>query len=151
MTGAIVAKRGPKPTYPGGARVWYQRDSAILCKCGCGRFVTNRAAKNIERGKPNAGYVRGHANRGKTFPHRADGQKGKKRKYKAGFRKKTRERDKGCVLCGNRSRLEVHHVSPGLDISNCVTLCKSCRARASSPRHKERIAPMLKAYLDGIA
>lgn len=194
-----MAKCGPKPIYPGGVFVWQKQESTIICKCGCGRFITNRAAKNIEQGNTNSGYIHGHIWKGKGLPqhikdkmnaNRRDNkgeknpnygkglfgaanpnwQGGKKSLYSPGgqpkagnvfdreFRKSIRARDAKCVLCGNISRLEVHHIvswvdseSGRFDPMNCVTLCKSCHTRADNAHHKERIIPMLKAYLNGIS
>ena len=45
-----------------------KQESTILCKCGCGQFITNRSAKNVEKGKQNAGYIHGHIWKGKELP-----------------------------------------------------------------------------------
>jgi len=73
------------------------------------------------------------------------------------FRVSIRERDEKCVLCGNTSRLEVHHIVSWIDSEekrfdpmNCVTLCKSCHTRADNAHHKDRINPMLMAYMDSL-
>jgi len=189
-----MAKYGPAPKYPGGVFVWQKQASDILCKCGCGEFITNRAARNLAEGRPNAGYMHGHIWKGRTLPEAAkqkmrenhadfkgiknplkghwgesnpNWQGGKTLRYGPGgypgmntncdleFRKTIRARDGKCILCGNTSRLEVHHIVSWIDSEdrrfdpmNCVTLCKSCHARADNAHHKDRIRPMLLAYLE---
>jgi len=195
-----MAKRGPKNKYPGGVFVWQKQLSTVPCKCGCGQFITNRAARNLETGRPNAGgYVSGHVWKGRTLldsakqkmrenhadvsgdknPNFGKGlhgennpnwQGGKTLRYSKGknhpksntkkdlqFRVSIRERDEKCVLCGNTSRLEVHHIVSWIDSEekrfdpmNCVTLCKSCHTRADNAHHKDRINPMLMAYMDSL-
>lgn len=61
-------KSGTPNKYPGGVFVWQKQKSDILCKCGCGEFITNRSARNLEQGKPNAGYIHGHIWKGKELP-----------------------------------------------------------------------------------
>ncbi len=191
-------KRGGQNKYPGGVFVWQKQESTILCKCGCGQFITNRAAKKVEQGKPNSGYVHGHIWKGKELPqsikdkmnaNRRDNkgeknpnygkglfgadnpnwQGGKTLLYKKGnhpgshtprdlaFREEIRKRDSQCVLCGEIGRLDVHHIVSWVeselgryDPMNCVTLCKPCHARADNAHHKDRIRPMLQAYLDAL-
>jgi hypothetical protein len=193
-----MAKFGPAPKYPGGVIVWQNQTSSILCKCGCGEFITNRSARNLEKGNPNAGYKAGHIWKGRTLPDSAkqkmrenhadfageknpnfgkglqgdsnpNWQGGKKLRYAKGnspgagtkqdleFRISIRKRDGQCILCGNTSRLEVHHIESWIDSEsrrfdpmNCVTLCKSCHVRADNVHHKDRIRPMLIAYLDSL-
>ena len=192
-------KSGTPNKYPGGVFVWQKQKSDILCKCGCGEFITNRSARNLEQGKPNAGYIHGHIWKGKELPqhikdkmnaNRRDNkgeknpnygkglfgadnpnwQGGKTLLYKKGnhpgvntpsnlaFREWIRKRDGQCVLCGKIGRLDVHHIVSWVeseagrhDPMNCVTLCKPCHARADNTHHKERIRPMLQAYLDTLA
>jgi len=69
------------------------------------------------------------------------------------FRRKVRNFDGKCVLCGNISKLEMHHIEPWVerpelrfDAKNCVTLCKSCHARVGNAHHKEEYKPVLQAY-----
>lgn len=190
-----MAKSGPKPKYPGGIFVWQKQASNVLCKCGCGEFITNRAARNLAEGRPNAGYMNGHIWKGRTLPEAAkqkmrenhadfrgiknpnfgnglqgdsnpnwqsgktsrygtSSQPGTGRKHDLEFRISIRNRDGKCVLCANSSRLEVNHIESWIDNidrrhdpMNCVTLCKSCHVRADNAHHKERIRPMLLAYL----
>lgn len=67
------------------------------------------------------------------------------------------KRDGKCVLCGNTSRLHAHHIEPWMEIEclrydekNLVSLCVRCHTRADNAHHKERIKPMLKAYIETI-
>ncbi len=57
--------------HDGGFWEWQKQKSSILCRCGCGEFITNRAAKNVEKGKPNAGYCYGHIWKGRSLPESA--------------------------------------------------------------------------------
>jgi hypothetical protein len=68
-----------------------------------------------------------------------------------------RERDSNCVMCGNTSHLHAHHIEPWMeridlryDPRNCVSLCRSCHMKADNKDHKERIKPMLLAYIESI-
>jgi len=103
-------------------------------------------------------------------PDNPNWQGGKKKKYYSGgnqpnvstkkdraFKVRIKERDGKCVLCENKTRLECHHIQswvnhPELrfDPKNCVTLCKPCHTRADNQHHKDRIRPMLKAYVENI-
>lgn len=165
-----------------------------LCACGCGQFISIRAAKAKAKGKTD-GYVKGHTWKGREMPESAkqkmqenhadfSGEKnpnfgrglfreknpnwqgGKTDKYwpggqpKAGnkkdreFRKQIKERDGKCILCGNKTKLECHHIESWIDQEglrfderNCVTLCKSCHPKADNKHHKDTIKPMLQAYI----
>lgn len=175
---------------------WQKLPSDVPCRCGCGRMISNRAARNVEKGKPNAGYIHGHIWKGRTLPesikakmrenhvdvrgdknpnfggglHGPDNpnwQGGKTLRYGLGgypgmntsrdleFRKMIRDRDGKCVLCGNTSKLQVHHIYSWIDHEelrfdqkNCVTLCPSCHCRADNAHHQDEIRPMLLAYVD---
>jgi len=191
---------GPAIKYEGGVYVWQKQKSTVQCKCGCGEFITNRAAKLLANGKENGGYCKGHRYKGKNLPlttclkmseNHADvsgknnpnygkglfgednpnWQGGKVLRYGKGknhpnantvqdftFRKEIKERDGKCILCDNKTRLECHHIKSWInheelrfDPSNCITLCKSCHVRADNAHHKDRIKPMLLAYIDSLA
>ena len=166
------------------------------CACGCGGFITNRAAKNKAKGLT-PGYIKGHTWKGRKMSEAArqkmrdnhadvsgennpnygkglfgennpNWQGGKKQKHYKGniqmggvhtkhdleFRKSIRARDKKCVLCHKRTTLEAHHIEswvnhPELrhDPKNCVTLCKSCHARADNRHHKQKFKALLTAYI----
>lgn len=174
--------------------------STVLCDCGCGGFISGRAAREKANGKKNGGYIRGHFWRGQKHSEesiirmsetRADGrykgknnpnygrrvfgkdnpnwQGGKKSLYVKNnppnsgikkdrlFRKQIKLRDKQCILCGNISHLHTHHIEPWMEredlrfeSKNCVVLCWHCHTRADNAHHKERIKPMLLAYIESI-
>ena len=64
---------------------------------------------------------------GKTAPYHSEWRE---------RRREARERDGNkCTICGSEDRLQVHHVIPyryskSHDLSNLVTLCRSCHSRA---------------------
>lgn len=175
-----------------------KKASGIKCACGCGDFISNRAAKAKAKGS-GGGYIKGHFWKGRELPesikekmreNHADfsgdknpnygkglfgpdnpnWQGGKKEKYYIGnspigvntkedlaFRKYIKARDKECILCGKKKMLECHHIEPWVerkelrfDPKNCVTLCKPCHTRADNKHHKERIRPMLQAYINNL-
>ncbi len=174
---------------------WQRLKSDVLCRCGCGQFITNRAAQNVLKGRPNAGYCHGHIWKGRSIPESTkealrvqrphmcgeanpnygkglfgdqnpNWQGGKKGRYvknnqpgRGGKADRAlvasiKARDKECVLCGETSRLNTHHIECYMDAvdlrfepMNCVVLCKSCHARADNAHHKESIKPMLLAYI----
>jgi len=73
------------------------------------------------------------------------------------FRGFIKWRDKKCILCGNKTRLTVHHIEPWVeredlrfDPSNAVTLCIRCHPRADNKHHKATVKPMLKAYANSL-
>jgi len=182
--------------HEGGFFEWQRQASSVLCKCGCGQFISNRSAKDLEKGKPNAGYCNGHIWKGRNLPEEAkqkmrenhadfNGEKnpnygkglfreanpnwqgGKKvdgyikknppernRLIDRAISKYVIERDGECVLCGNVSHLHAHHIEPWMERvdlrygeRNLVTLCRSCHTRADNAHHKERIKPLLEAYI----
>jgi len=116
-------------------------------------------------GNKNPNYGRGLF--GKNNPN---WQGGKKKKYYTGknqpevgrkkdrdFKKSIIARDKKCILCGNKTRLECHHIVPWVESEigrfypkNCITLCKPCHTRADNKHHKAQIKPMLKAYINSL-
>jgi 5-methylcytosine-specific restriction endonuclease McrA len=173
-------------------------DSDIKCACGCGRFISNRAAKAKAKGLTE-GYVKGHGWRNKKMPESArlkmslnhadvsgsknpnygkglfgkdnpNWQGGKKEKYYTGknqpqaqtkqdraFRSFIKARDKTCVLCGRKNMLQCHHINSWVkykklryDPNNAVTLCIRCHPRADNKHHKQRIKPMLEAYINSL-
>lgn len=188
-----------KKTWKSVEGTFYDRQrqkSDILCKCGCGEYITNRAAKNVLKGKPNAGYCHGHIWKGRSLTESAkqkmrenhadvsgdknpnfgkglhgesnpNWQGGKKvygyiknnppqrnRKRDIILSREIINRDERCILCGNTSRLDAHHIEPWMEREdlrynplNLVTLCRSCHTRADNAHHKERIKPMLLAYI----
>jgi len=71
------------------------------------------------------------------------------------FKKRIKQRDKRCVLCGSTIKLNTHHIDSWVEqpdfrfaVNNCVILCKRCHVRADNKHHKHQIKPMLKAYLE---
>ena len=77
------------------------------------------------------------------------------RKHDREFRRRIIDRDKACVLCGNETRLLVHHIESWVDRkdlrqdeTNCVTLCIRCHGRADNAHHKDLVKPMLLAYIE---
>lgn len=174
------------------------QESNELCACGCGRFISNRAAKAKAKAKGSTdGYIKGHTWKNREIPesarekmraNHADVSGEKNPNYGKGlhgdsnpnwqggkvtsqyhkknqpgfgttedraFRGWIRARDKSCVLCGRKNMIEVHHIESWVnndtrrfDPANCVSLCKACHVRADNAHHKERIRPMLLAYIE---
>jgi hypothetical protein len=92
---------------------------------------------------------------GKTLLYAPGGHPNAGTKQDLQFRKMIKDRDRQCVLCNSKSSLEVHHIVSWIDSElerfnplNVVTLCKSCHVRADNAHHKDRIRPMLLAYLE---
>ena len=110
--------------------------------------------KNPNFGKGLPGKQNPNWQGGKTKRYAKKNHPGANTKKDREFRASIIERDKICVLCGNKTRLEVHHLRSWInhkeirhDPANVVTLCKPCHARADNRHHKERVRPMLEAYL----
>jgi hypothetical protein len=73
------------------------------------------------------------------------------------FRAFIKARDKQCVLCGKKKMLQCHHIKSWVkyeklryDQNNAVTLCIRCHPIADNKHHKDRIKPMLIAYIDNL-
>lgn len=146
------------------------------CACGCGQFISVRAAKAKAKGKTD-GYVKGHTWKGKQMPDSAkekmrenhaefsgsnnpNWQGGRDRNksefhtaYARQFKEAIRKRDGSCVLC-HQEAIDVHHIEPyllaedlRLDEKNCVLLCDQCHARADNKHHQKNIKPLLQNYI----
>lgn len=68
-------------------------------------------------------------------------------------RERILKRDKKCVICGNSSHLEVHHILAiylGGDESeeNLITLCKVCHKLAPETGKEDFISYMMNPYKD---
>lgn len=73
------------------------------------------------------------------------------------FKRQIKERDGECVLCGNKTRLVVHHIESYVERfdlrfepKNVVTLCETCHPKADNKHTKDKVKVMLKAYVDSL-
>lgn len=114
-------------------------------------------SKNPNYGKGLFGENNPNWQGGKTlvFYYKAGSQIGAHTKNDKEFRQYILELDKLCTLCGNTTRLDVHHIeawveAPELrfDETNCVALCKPCHAKVDNAFHKDTYKAMLKAYTE---
>ena len=114
--------------------------------------------KNPNYGKGLFGERNPNWQGGKTiYLYRKNNQIGINTKKDIEFRHSIMARDKKCVLCGNISKLNTHHIEPWVEAPelrfnslNVVTLCKSCHVRIDNKHHKEIYKPMLKTYTHNI-
>ena len=115
-------------------------------------------SKNPNYGKGLAGRIKSQRTiyRKRKY-YRGSNLVGVNTKQDRAFREYIRVRDNASPPCGKKKMLECHHIKswgahPELrfDPKNCVTLCKSCYARADNKHHKDRIRPMLWAYIKTI-
>jgi len=117
-----------------------------------------------------SGYKNPNYGKGLFGEDNPNWQGGKKERYYRGanqpevgrkkdrkYRKEIIARDKKCILCNNKTRLECHHIEPWVeredlrfDPKNCITLCKPCHTRADNKHHKATVKPMLKAYVNSL-
>lgn len=113
--------------------------------------------KNPNFGKGLSGESNPNWQGGKTLHYVKNNPPGVSTKQDRIFKKKIKERDKMCILCFGKKMLDVHHIEPWMeredlrfDPLNCVTLCRPHHARADNAHHKERIKPMLIAYIGSL-
>lgn len=111
--------------------------------------------KNPNYGKGLHGDANPNWQGGKTLRYIKNNPPGISTKQDLEFKKTIRARDKKCILCGKATKLHVHHIEPWMeredlrfDKKNVVTLCLPCHTRTDNAHHKERIKPMLKAYIE---